>query len=114
MMQRSSDAKPGFLGIMLDEGRRDARRVGYPTLVLKGKPILWKLLRVLEDGGSYWRSKSDLRNAVWEPLNKEADDNAIEKAVSNLKRLLRDLGITIESERLRGYRLAPLPPIDAS
>jgi hypothetical protein len=113
-MQRSGDAKPGFLGIVLDEGRREARRVGYPTLVLKGKPILWELLWVLEAGRTNWRSKSDLRNSVWEPLNKEVEDNAIEKAVSNLKPLLRDLGVTIESERPMGYRLAELQPIDAS
>jgi DNA-binding winged helix-turn-helix (wHTH) protein len=104
--------RPGFLGIALDEGSRTATRDGYRPLCLRGKSVLWAILKVLAQRGEQRATKPDLSREVWGDLKPDRGAptaNTIEANISRLRNLLRTVGLSIDGSPLVGYKLVPLP-----
>jgi hypothetical protein len=108
--ERKEQPRPGFLGIILDEGRYEVRRKGYPPVSFGGDTILWRLLKALVRGGDAWYCNTDLARDVWYDDPAYApDDNAIQAQITKLRKKLQPLDIGIDNSRKAGYKLIHKP-----
>jgi hypothetical protein len=105
-----ADDGPGrkslFLGLDLDQDRPEVRRKGYRDVVkFGGNKRLWNLFMRLYLRADASSSEDDLRRTVWQD-KAEVEIGTIEGAVSDLRRLIRPLGLCIpQAKKAGGYRL---------
>jgi hypothetical protein len=99
-----SQPEPGYLGLIVDEGKREVRRQGRAGVVhFGGRDIPWRLLRELIQARDNYSPKYDLARRVWDPEAEAElpDDGSIWNAVSQLRRMINPLGVGIKSIKNR-------------
>jgi DNA-binding response OmpR family regulator len=106
--------QPGYLGLILDQGRHKVRRVGEVEEVdLSWSRLMWALLEKLCRSGDYICSRSQLR-LVWENIGLAAnpEDGTINAAISDLRKELEPLSLKIANCRGTGWMLEEGPRPD--
>lgn len=98
----------GYLGLVLDPTRHTAYRQGYPPLKLAGNVRLWQLLETLYGRQDAYHRKNDLAHDVWGPAEIDPEESTIWSAISDLRKYLKQLGLTIKHTKGIGYRLEEL------
>jgi DNA-binding response OmpR family regulator len=91
------------LDLVLDHGRRRVTRGNGPYVELGGQCQLWEILEELCRRYDGYCPIRDLRTAVWGDY--PADESTVWSAVSDLRKRLRPLDVTIRHVKGLGYRL---------
>jgi len=106
------ESRECILGLRLIPGRHIVRRDGYEGVEVKfhGQKLLWDLLETM-CGKKFYYSQVDLTEKVWNPRgnNRTPADSTIWAAISDLRKKLAPLGVTIESVNGLGYHLIDAP-----
>jgi DNA-binding response OmpR family regulator len=94
------------LGLVLEHDRRRATRESGHSTELGGNGRLWDLLEALARRHDAYYPTNDLIRAVWVGYSVEA--GTLWGAVSDLRKALLPLGLTIRHVKGLGYRLEDL------
>jgi hypothetical protein len=94
----------GYLGLILDKPGGEIRRDGFPSVRLT-RTRLWSILEVLMSKGTQFADEKAIQDA-WPDSEMPPERSTIRDALSELRRVLRPLGIVIANERGFGWRLA--------
>jgi hypothetical protein len=106
--------QPGYLGLILVQDRFEVRRVGVDEVLdFAGQRLRWALLERLYRSRGVFCHRSELR-LVWENIGLAAnpEDGTINAAISDLRKALEPLSLTIDCRRGTGWRLEVLPRPD--
>ena len=95
------------LDLSLDDGKHVAIRGHRPPVNFGGRCVLWKILMELSKRYDNYCPATDLRSAVWGTYPTE--EGTVWGAMSDLRSLLKPLGLTIKAVKGLGYRLEELP-----
>jgi DNA-binding response OmpR family regulator len=97
------------LGLVLNHDRHRATREPGSCIDLGGHVRLWRLLTQLGRRYDSYYCKEDLIKAVWEDLACDSiEEGTLYWAISDLRRRLRPLELSIKHTRGLGYRLEDL------
>ncbi|MFO0954421.1 MAG: hypothetical protein U0835_25330 [Isosphaeraceae bacterium] len=106
-----------YLGLVLDCGNRRVTRPGRPVEVVefRGRKLLWELFRQLHEAGDDYLAM-ELVYAVWtgHGVAERPEKRTVEDSISDLRKLLQPLGVTVRNSRGVGYMLCDLDPGPAS
>ena len=94
------------LDLVLDHGRHRVTRGTRPPVDLGGNCRLWQVLTELCRRYDDYYPARDLRAAVWDDCYVEYE--TLWAAVSELRKRLRPLGLTVKHVKGLGYRLEDL------
>lgn len=95
------------LGLVLDHSRHQVTRQGCSPVDLGGNCRLWAILTELCKRHNAYLLKKDLISAVW-GYGVIPEEVTVYAAMSELRRRLRPLGLTIKHTKGLGYRLEDL------
>jgi hypothetical protein len=95
-----------YLGLTLDQGRRQVRREGFDEAIeFGGKRIAWKLLVRLQGARDAYSSVDDLGSA-WQDVGRDKPGTErLYPEISKLEKMLRPLGLEIQNAPDTGWRL---------
>jgi hypothetical protein len=93
-----------YLSLALDKARLQVHREGFPSVSLT-RPLLWNLLEMLIENGCEFTDERAIRKAWSEGEDGGPEPSTVRDAVSDLRKPLRSLGVSIENERGFGWRL---------
>jgi len=99
---RLKSAKKGYLGIVLDEAAHVVRR-GDKEVKIGSQGRLWVILCKLVGARGCPREAYDLM-----PIDASPEINTVRGYVSDLRKVLKKLGLGIPNERNLGYRLVEI------
>ena len=94
------------LELLLDHDRRRATRGTRPFVEFGGNTRLWQLLAALARRYDAYYRTYDLIDAVWKEYR--AEPGTLFGAISDLRKMLRALDLTVKHYRNLGYRLKDL------
>jgi hypothetical protein len=99
--------KPGYLGLIVDEGSRIVSR-GACRQDFGGKVKPWRVLIMLMRNGTKYTSVEALRG-IWATDRTAPEDTTIETTVSHLRKLLLPLRVAITNKYKLGYHFLRHP-----
>jgi DNA-binding winged helix-turn-helix (wHTH) protein len=104
----------GYLALELNEGEQRVRRQGH-TVDLSHSPLQWSILKALVDAQGIPLSEDQLRR-VWDRYGvaRKPTSGTITDAISEVRRAIEPLGVSIKSLRKLGRKLVPVSPSKAS
>jgi DNA-binding response OmpR family regulator len=97
------------LGITLDRTRQEVTRGNRPPVSLGGNCKQWAILTELWKRYDNYYLLNDLRATVWADEGYLPEDSTVWALVSELRKRLRPLRLTIKHTKGLGYRLEHLP-----
>jgi len=98
-----ADEKPQHLGLILNANNREVIRTGSQPISLGNRKLLWNLLTYLIKRGNARSDYRDLLRGVWgESI---VSEQTVQNAVSDLRSILKPLGVKISCLQGPGYRL---------
>jgi hypothetical protein len=100
----------GYLGLQFDDQRLIVKRAGYDATVdFSRSPLQWELLKFLSQSEDRCAFRVALAR-VWKSIGVASDpeEGTMTNAVSELRRKIEVLGITIKSIWKRGWKLTEL------
>src|SRR4051794_20565061 len=95
-----------YLELVLDHDRRRVTRAPGQFVDLGGNFRLWQVLVALAKRYDAYYSTSDLISAVWEGY--PAEEGTVWGAMTDLRKMLRPLDLTVKHFWKLGYRLEDL------
>jgi hypothetical protein len=106
-----STSSPGYLGLVPDEKNRRVTREGVEA-PFRGKKLAWKLFLELWKNGKDYMSEEIIYERVWghKAGSSTPDKVTIRRTVTDLRKLIKPLGVTVESNQQSAYCLVPIPP----
>jgi DNA-binding winged helix-turn-helix (wHTH) protein len=101
--------RSGYLGLVFDDSRREVGRDGFQDRVpFGGRTLAWKILQKLEAMKGAFVSKDDLLR-VWDACDRDtAEDNRMYKEVSDLRGMIRKIGVGIQNTPGVGWGLVEI------
>jgi hypothetical protein len=104
-LESIAEQTPGYLGLILDQEKREVRRQGMSN-ILELNNLDFELLKVFVDGCGRYLSENQLKTA-WSNANCDDNpyNNRIIGAVSQLRQKILPLGVLIKTKKGLGRRL---------
>jgi hypothetical protein len=106
-----STSSPGYLGLVPDEKNHRVTREGVEA-PFRGKKLAWKLFLELWKNGKDYMSEEIIYERVCghKAGSSTPDKVTIRRTVTDLRKLIKGLGVTVESNQQSAYCLVPIPP----
>jgi hypothetical protein len=108
VMQVNDKPRVGYLGLLFDDARRRVGRAGF-TETIELSQLLWGILKALSKSGDTPVAVERLK-AVWEAdgIARNPSDGTVVDAISELRKRITTLRLTIQSKRKLGYTLCEI------